>query len=199
MCRKKKFDELVIEVENCNKCTGMIEKTGVLGKENGNLYSNLFFLGEAPGRLGCDRTRIPFHGDRTGDIFEELLYSIEITRNDVYITNSVLCNPICEKGNNRKPSKQEIDTCINFLEKQLLLIKPEIIVTIGATALNTLINIKPHKFILKKNVAMILDWNGYKLFPLYHTSPLALMHRSKEKQIQDWKKLRKFINRKNLL
>jgi len=191
MRSKNNFDSLVKEIKSCDRCPKMKDKTGVLGDQNGDPNSSLFFLGEAPGRLGCDRTRIPFHGDQSGDNFEELMMFINLTRDEIFITNSVLCNPVNQKNNNRSPHKEEIKKCSHFLKKQLGLVNPKLIATIGATALSSLKYIENHDYQLKNDCGKLLKWGEYKLFPLYHTSPLAMVHRSKEKQKQDWKKLKR--------
>jgi len=190
MPKKNDFQNLIKKIKTCNKCPGMEDKTAVLGEKNGDINSDLLFLGEAPGRLGCDRTRIPFHGDQSGDNFEELMESIKISRDEIFITNCVLCNPVNQKNNNRTPNKNEMRNCSHFLEKQLNLVDPKLIATIGATALKSLKYIKNHNYQLKNNCGELLEWDGYKLIPLYHTSPRARIHRSKEKQKEDWKKLK---------
>ena len=62
------------------------------------------FIGEAPGRKGADRTRVPFSGDQSGANLDRFLGSIGLTREQIFITSAALCNPRTESGANRKPT-----------------------------------------------------------------------------------------------
>jgi len=191
--REKDFDSLVSDVQNCKKCPRMCGKTKVLSKENGNIYSKVMFIAEAPGRLGADCTGIPLKGDKTGDNFEELLQSINWKREDVFITNTVLCNPQKTKRND-EPSTREIRNCSNYLERTIELVNPAVIVTLGKTALNALKHIKRHNFVLSKSVAKELPWNNRILFPLYHPSPIVInCIRNIEKQKSDFIELKRIV------
>jgi uracil-DNA glycosylase family 4 len=167
----------------------MCSRKKVLSAHNGNLNSKVLFIAEAPGRLGAECTGIPLCGDKTGNNFELLLHNIGWKREDVFITNAILCNPQDAEGNNSTPTKEEILNCSYYLEMIIELINPEIIVTLGAKALEALRCIKDHKYILNKNVAQTLSWNGRNLFPLYHMGPRAIIHRSMIKQRADFIKL----------
>ena len=153
-----------------------------------------FFIAEAPGRQGADRTRRPFSGDKSGANFQVLLDSIGLLREEIFITNSVLCSPRSETGANRKPSKKEIKNCAGFLARTLETIAPKIIVTLGSVALEALKPIEYHQFTLKTNAARILRWNGKLLLPLYHPSPQVIAsHRRLHEQIADFEILGKII------
>ena len=89
-------------------------------------------VGEAPGRLGADASQLPFHGDKSGHNFEALLEFSGLNRSDVFITNAVLCNPKSGDGNNATPTKCEIVNCASNLQKQISLLNPMIVVTLGA-------------------------------------------------------------------
>jgi uracil-DNA glycosylase family 4 len=131
----------------------------------------LFFIAEAPGRQGADRTRVPFSGDKSGANFRVLLESIGLERKDIFVTNAVMCSPRTATDANRKPTKTEIKNCSSFLRRQIELIQPKIVVTIGGVALEALKTIAYHEFTLKTHAAKILDWNNRTLVPLYHPSP----------------------------
>lgn len=133
--RIKLFDKLCTEAGACRKCEAMNERTAVLSHLNGNLFPKVFFLAEAPGRQGADRTRQPFSGDRSGANFQILLDSIELKREEIFITNSALCSPRSETGANRKPKKSEVNNCAGFLKRQIELINPPIIATLGTARL----------------------------------------------------------------
>jgi uracil-DNA glycosylase family 4 len=192
--KKDDFECLFSTVRDCKKCPRMRNRKKVLSFENGNIHSKVVFIAEAPGRLGAELRGIPLCGDATGRNFDELLKGIGWKREDVFITNAVLCNPLDEEGNNSKPKKQEIINCKDYLERTLELIKPEIIVTLGVTALKALKYIKNHDFVLEYRVAQKLSWNNMSLFPLYHPSPKAIKHRSRDKQKADFCKLSSMVD-----
>jgi uracil-DNA glycosylase family 4 len=144
------------------------------------------FIGEAPGRLGAEATEIPFHGDRTGRNFEELLEFVGLGRAEVYITNAVLCNPKDSAGNNSTPLRSEAHNCSQYLREQIDLIDPVIVVTLGGIALASLSLIEPHVFDLSTHVRTLNRWYNRKLIPLYHPGARALVHRSMANQRSDY-------------
>ncbi len=144
------------------------------------------FIGEAPGRLGADSTGIPFHGDKSGDNFESLLDFVGISREDVFITNAVLCNPKDIRGNNAPPNTNEILGCSSFLRQQIDLIAPAIVVTLGASALKASSLIEDHRLTLKNGVRSANYWYGRQLIPLYHPGQRAMLHRSMANQRSDY-------------
>lgn len=184
----EKFHKLCREAQNCRKCPDLTERTAVLSELNGNLQPKVFFLAEAPGRQGGNRTRKPFSGDKSGANFQVLLDSIGLKREEIFITNSALCNPHTLTGANRKPTRAEIKNCSAFLRKTIEIINPKIIVTLGTVALEALKMIEYHQFTLKLEAAKILDWNGRILLPLYHPSPQVIAsHRRMHEQLADFK------------
>jgi uracil-DNA glycosylase family 4 len=144
------------------------------------------FIGEAPGRLGADVTEIPFHGDRTGSNFEELLEFVGLSRADVYITNAVLCNPKSEAGTNSTPLRSEVQNCSPYLREQIDLVNPDIVVTLGGVALAALAAIEPHTLELSNHVRTVNRWYRRKVIPLYHPGARALVHRSMANQRSDY-------------
>jgi uracil-DNA glycosylase family 4 len=144
------------------------------------------FIGEAPGRLGAERTAIPFHGDVAGENFERLLSLAGLRRNEVFVTNSILCNPTDSKGNNAPPSRESIRNCSTLLAEQISVINPAIVVTLGAAALSAVGLIQPHDLTLSKDVRTARSWNGRKLIPLYHPGARALIHRNFATQTADY-------------
>jgi uracil-DNA glycosylase family 4 len=164
----------------------MCHSARVLNYSAGNLNAELFFVGEAPGRLGADETEVPFHGDTSGRNFEDLLAFASITRNDVFVTNAVLCNPKDEKGNNSTPTQVEAANCHPFLRRQIELVNPKIVVPLGNTALQALASIEYHGFSLSEHVRTIHQWFGRSLIPLYHPGQRAMIHRSFANQRSDY-------------
>ena len=180
------FDSIMSCVYNCDLCPRMCNRKKVLSHLNGNINSKVVFIAEAPGRLGAECTGIPLYGDETGNNFELLLSNIGWQREEVFITNALLCNPQNDDGNNSTPTKEEICNCSYYLDMVLELIRPEVIVTIGSKALDALNNIEQHNYSLKENVATLVNWHGTKLYPVYHMSPRVIMHRSLLQQRADF-------------
>ena len=171
------FKEIVSAAAKCRRCKAMANRSAVLGHNNGPVPSEVMFIAEAPGRLGADRTGIPLCGDRTGENFETLLRKACLRREDVFITNAVLCNPRDEGGRNQKPSSRELFNCARFLTAQLEIVSPKIVATLGATALEALRKLQPHDLNLAAHAGRPHAWRGVILVPLYHPSPLAQAHR----------------------
>lgn len=190
----KRFEDLCNAVKRCELCPDLMGREHVLSEVNGDINSEILFIAEAPGRLGADRTGIPLNGDRTGDIFEELIDSIGWNRGDIFITNAVLCNPRGDKGNNRPPRTKEVSNCSAYLEMTIELINPQVIVTLGIKALNALRHVWPHQYELRHCVGQPFPWFGKLLVPLYHTGPRALIHRPLSKQKSDFSQLSRLVS-----
>ncbi|HEY0005826.1 MAG TPA: uracil-DNA glycosylase [Pyrinomonadaceae bacterium] len=179
-----------MEASACRLCAAMCGRTAVLSERNGEPSARVMFIGEAPGRQGGDRTRIPFSGDQSGQNFTRYLASIGLTRDEIFITNSVLCNPRKASGANRKPTTKELLNCSGFLRRQLELVDPRIVVTLGAVSLEALRRIEYHDLTLKEAAGNVYGWNGRLLVPVYHPSPQVLAsHRREEAQLRDYQAL----------
>ncbi len=112
------------EIRNCKKCPlYKTRKNAVPGE--GGFKKKIMFVGEAPGRREDELGR-PFVG-AAGKFLDELLSSIELSREDVYITNIVKCRP----PNNRDPTDEEIRLCSPYLDRQISIMKPRIICPLG--------------------------------------------------------------------
>lgn len=166
-----RFRELCHDARSCVVCPNLADKTAVLSDLNGSLNPKIVFIGEAPGRVGADRTRRPFYGDKSGTNFQTLLDSIRLSREDIFITSAVMCSPRSATDANRRPTRTEIKNCSVYLDRVLRLIQPRVIATLGGVALEALSSIAYHEFRLKTHAGEILNWNGCKLLPLYHPSP----------------------------
>jgi DNA polymerase len=181
------FAALAAEAAACRRCEAMCGRTAVLSERNGTTAARVMFIGEAPGRQGGDRTRVPFSGDQSGRNFTRYIASINLAREEIFITNSVLCNPRKESGANRKPSTSESLNCAALLRRQLELVAPSVVVTLGAVALAALSRIEYHQFTLKDSAGRVCAWNGRLLVPLYHPSPQVLAsHRREDAQLRDY-------------
>jgi len=168
------FKKLCEDAQSCRICPNLADKTAVLSDLNGSLNPKVMFIGEAPGRVGADRTRRPFFGDKSGNNFQTLLDSIGLSRDDIFITSAVMCSPRSATDANRKPTRTEIKNCSAYLIRVLDLIQPKIIATLGGVALEALTAIAYHEFRLKTHAGEILNWNGRTLLPLYHPSPQVI-------------------------
>ncbi len=147
------------------------------------------FVAEAPGRLGADRTRVPLQGDQTGRNFEILLEAAGLARSEIFITNSVLCNPRDKQGRNARPTRDEIRQCRGHLARTLHIVNPCVVVALGSVALAALGLIVPHALKLRTDVGTVVEWNGRLLVPLYHPGARARIHRPIELQLRDFRNL----------
>jgi uracil-DNA glycosylase family 4 len=186
---------LAAEAATCTRCVSMCEKTAVLSDLNGPLDARVMFIGEAPGRKGADRTRIPFSGDQSGKNFDRFLASINLRRDQIFITSAALCNPQTTSGANRKPTQTEVTNCSEFLRRAIELVDPLVIVTLGSVALDALKRIHYHQLTLKEAAGKIHQWHGRLLLPIYHPSPQVLAsHRREAAQLSDYKVVARAIH-----
>ena len=195
--RKDQFIRLVSEAAGCRNCAAMCERAAVLSELNGTVDARVMFIGEAPGRKGADRTRVPFAGDQSGKNFERFLASINLKRGEIFITSAALCNPRAASGANRRPKAMEIRNCSSFLRRTIELVEPAVIVTLGTVALDALKLLHGHEFNLKNDAGKIRRWNGRLLVPLYHPSPQVLItSRSERAQLKDYEVVARAIRRR---
>jgi uracil-DNA glycosylase family 4 len=190
LARKRElFAALASEAAACRRCEAMCGRRAVLSERNGDAAAaRVMFVGEAPGRQGGDRTRVPFSGDQSGQNFQRYIASIGLARADAFITNSVLCNPRKESGANRRPTRREIANCSEYLRRQIELIDPAVVVTLGAVALEALRAVARHEFTLRESAGRVIVWHGRLLVPLYHPSPQVLAsHRREREQLRDYR------------
>src|SRR5918912_2753198 len=149
--RDRLFTALAAEAAVCRLCPAMCERRAVLSEHNGRPDARVMFVGEAPGRQGGDRTRVPFSGDQSGRNFARYLASVGLTRDEIFITNAALCNPRSETGTNRRPTREEVSNCSEFLRRQIETIGPSVVVTLGAVSLAALKSVEYHRLTLKEN------------------------------------------------
>ena len=130
---EREIQKIKLQVTKCTKCElSETRNNSVPGK--GNYKADVIFVGEAPGK-NEDVNGEPFIGI-AGKKLTMALESAGVTREEVYITNIVKCRP----PKNRVPTTTERDTCKNYLEKEIEIIKPKIICILGNTAFNSLLN-----------------------------------------------------------
>ena len=184
--------EIVDRVRACKACSRMCY-SHVLGPANGPAPADVMLIGEAPGRLGAAITGVPFSGDESGKRFEELLGVAGLRRDEAFVTNAVLCNPVDGQGRNRPPLVSELDRCRPFLEAQLEAVRPRIVIALGKVALAALSRIESHGASLRGDCGRELSWSGRTLVALYHPGRRALVHRSQSAQEEDWRTLGRMI------
>lgn len=157
------LDELFNATCNCQNCVlGKTRKTYVFGKGNPN--AKVMLIGEGPG-ADEDIKGEPFVG-KAGQLLTDILRAIKITREEVYIANIVKCRP----PGNRTPEQDEIAACLPYLEKQIDLIKPALILCLGATAAFGLLKKKETLGRLRKTV---FSYKNIQVMVTYH--PAALL------------------------
>ena len=196
--KNEAFAELVKEAASCTLCPAMCGRSAVLSELNGSVDARIMFIGEAPGRKGADRTRVPFSGDQSGANFDRFLNSINVTRKEIFITSAALCNPRSESGANRKPTLRELANCSNFLRRTIDVVDQRVIVTLGSVALESLKRIQYHELSLKTAASQIHSWNNRVLVPIYHPSPQVLAsHRREAEQLKDYQVVKKVTDQNN--
>src|SRR5260370_13284309 len=192
--RRSRFAKLAAEANRCTLCPGMCGRTAVLSELNGPVDARVMFIGEAPGRKGADRTRVPFSGDQSGKNFERFLGSIGLPRSEIFITSAALCNPRRASGANRRPKASEIRNCSGFLRRTIELVEPAIIVTLGTVALEALKLLHYHEFNLKNDAGQIRRWDGRLLVPRDHPTPQVLMtSRDGNAQLREYQGVKRAI------
>ena len=160
------LDDLVQQVNSCTLCTLSEKRTNAVPGE-GSPTADIMFIGEGPGFYE-DRDGRPFVGP-AGQFLDQLLRSIGLSRSDVYITNMVKCRP----PNNRDPLPAEIRSCRPYLDTQLEIIAPKVIVTLGRYSFT--------KFFpgetLSRSRGKPRRWKNLVVYPIYH--PAAALHNPK--------------------
>jgi len=165
----------------------------VLSALNGPAGARVLVLAEAPGRLGGERTGRPLVDDASGRHFSLLLAEAGLSREELFITNTVLCNPQDSAGRNRRPSRAELAACRPWLLRQMEEIGAPVVVTLGATALDALAAISHHEYRLAIHVRRAMPWMNRTLIPLYHPSPLTRASRSDAEQLADFRWLGDYL------
>ena len=183
---------LAAQVGVCEACLE-VRYSHVLGPANGASAARVMFVGEAPGRLGAGRSGVPFQGDESGRRFSALLDLAGLRRDEVFVTNALLCNPVDAAGRNRRPRLSEVDRCRPFLEAQIEAVDPRVVVALGEVALLALRRIETHEARLRSHAGEAIEWAGRLLVPLYHPGRRALVHRGEALQQADWLRLSQIV------
>ena len=171
------------EIGDCRKCKLSQKRTHIVFGE-GNPDARLMFIGEAPGREEDVQAR-PFVGE-AGMLLTRLIEKMGLKREEVYIANIVKCRPPM----NRDPEKDEIQQCREFLERQIDIIRPDIIMSLGRIAASTLMGNEKLKITAIRG--KIFDYRGIPLVPTFH--PAYLMRNPKDKWLT-WNDAQKVLER----
>ncbi len=173
------------ELGECFRCKLSNGRKNIVFGE-GNADARLMFIGEAPGREEDLKGR-PFVGE-AGMLLTRLIERMGLRRSDVYIANIVKCRPPM----NRDPEKDEIATCRSFIERQIEIIRPEVIVTLGRVALQTLMDKPDIKITAVRG--NFFDFKGVPVMPTFH--PAYLLRNPKDKWLT-WTDAQKVMKRLN--
>lgn len=149
-------------VSACVKCDLAKTRTQVVYGV-GSPNADLMFIGEAPGR-DEDLQGKPFVG-RAGQLLTDIIKAMNLTRDDVYIANVIKCRP----PENRNPEPDELEQCRPHIRRQVEIIKPKVIVTLGRFALQSLTE---KAYAVSSARGQWLEWNGIKVMPTYHPAYL---------------------------
>ncbi len=148
----------------------------------GNKSADIMFIGEAPG-ANEDREGIPFVG-RAGALLDKIIEAAEFSREDVYICNILKCRP----PNNRTPLSNEIEACVSLLAKQIDIIAPRIICTLGLPATQTLLGVKGSMGSLRGKV---YAQDNLLVIPTYHPAAALRDPKYKRPMWEDFLRIRK--------
>ena len=177
--KRELFREVVDQISKCTKCTLHKERKNVVPGE-GDINTVVMFVGEGPGADEDEQGR-PFVG-RSGMLLTKIIESVGFKRSDVYITNVVKCRP----PGNRNPVEGEMKACSGYLEAQIALIQPRIIVTVGSVPTKWILRDElPGKEGITKLRGKFFTWRGMEVMPIFHPSYL-LRNPSVEKGKPKW-------------
>ena len=172
------------DIGDCTRC-----KLCRLGRRQivfgvGSPHADLMFVGEAPGR-DEDIQGEPFVG-RAGQKLTQIIAAIGLKREDVYIANVIKCRP----PENRNPEPDEVDTCEQFLFRQIDVIKPKVIVALGTFAARSLLKTDSP---ISRLRGRVFDYRGAKLIPTFHPAYLLRNPSCRREVWEDMKKARALL------
>jgi len=194
MSKKQEMKNIVDLVKNCKKCNlWKTRNKPVTG--DGSENADIMFIGEAPG-YNEDREGLPFVG-KAGGVLDQLLESVGLKRQEVYIANILKCRP----PKNRNPFESEINSCTIYLNKQIEIIQPKLIISLGNFASSFTFK----KFGLKydkissvhgKIFQINTIFGDKKIIPMYHPAVATYNPNIKDILIKDFNSIQKVIEKK---
>lgn len=183
------FEELKQEYSKCRKCSELLKSRSQVVFGSGNPNSRILFIGESPG-VNEDKEGIPFCG-MSGQVLNQLLNQIGLTREDIFITNTILCRP----EQNRNPNKNEVENCRERLDKLISIMQPEVIVTIGNFATDRIIN----KTGVTSIHGKVFKHNNISVVPVIHPANYLYSGRNPvlfNQMLEDFKVISSILNTK---
>jgi len=183
----EKMNYITSEARSCLGCElGEYRKNVVMG--SGSLDAEIMLVGEAPGRKE-DESGLPFVGS-AGKLLDNLLVSAGLSRDEIFIGNILKCRP----PDNRRPKKTEIDSCKEYLIRQLEIIKPKVLAPMGNSALSFFQSLYGLEEIVigdahGKLYDVNASWGTVKLIPLYHPAAAIYKRDLLGELMEDMKKL----------
>jgi DNA polymerase len=175
------LESLSRKAASCKRCPLCKTRTNVVFG-SGSGATKILFVGEAPGREE-DLQGLPFVG-RAGQLLTKIIEAIEFKREEVYIANVLKCRP----PNNRNPAPEEVARCRPYLLKQIELLKPKVICTLGVFATQMLLDTKSPLTVLRGRVHRV---NGLSVIPTYHPAACLRYPKFKTAVWEDVQLLRK--------
>jgi DNA polymerase len=181
--RQKALEALHREVERCTRCPLHIGRTHAVPGA-GPVTAEIMFIGEAPG-FHEDQQGIPFVG-AAGKLLNQMLEKAGIARESIYITNVIKCRP----PGNRDPKPEEVEACRGYLERQIEIINPKVIVTLGRYSMARAF---PNEKISRIH-GQPRRVDGRIYFPMYH--PAAALHQPSLRRVveEDFLKLKAVLD-----
>ncbi len=179
------MEELALTAQQCSLCTLSNSRKQVVFGE-GNPDADIMFVGEGPGAVEDEMGR-PFVG-KSGQLLTKIIEStLGVKREEVYIANIVKCRPPL----NRVPSKEEAQKCLPFLMKQIELVKPKIIITLGATSYQYLSG--DYESAISKIRGEMIQFSHALLMPTFHPSFLLRNPSAKKYVFLDMQKVKALL------
>jgi DNA polymerase len=190
---REELEQLKKKVSFCKKCSlGKKRLNAVFGY--GAPDADLMFIGEGPG-YDEDHIGKPFVG-RAGQLLTKIIEAMGRTRESVYIANIVKCHPMIDpsnpekRSNDRPPTLEEMEMCRPYLDMQLEIIKPEIIVALGASSTKGLLNSVET---ISRIRGTVREYKGIKLMPTFHPAALLRNQDLKKNVWEDMKKVMHYL------
>ena len=180
--RKLLMEGIEAEVAKCTRCRLHSTRTNTVPGE-GNIEAKLMFVGEGPGADEDAKGR-PFVG-AAGHLLDNIISAMGMSREEVYIGNIVKCRPPA----NRLPEKDEVENCIGYLNRQIEIIRPKVIVLLGSTAYKSIFT--DTKDGITKARGRVLIHNEMTYLPTFH--PAALL-RDPSKKVDVWADMKKVLS-----
>lgn len=179
------IEEIRLDIGNCTRCPLHEGRTKIV-HTTGNFSADLMFVGEAPG-ANEDAEGVPFVG-RAGELLNKIIGAIGLKREDVLVGNVNRCRP----PGNRTPTLPEAHTCRPFLKREIAVVKPKVIVVLGNTACQNLLDTKVG---ITKLRGEFQDYFGISVMPTFHPAYLLRDPTKKREVWEDMKKVRDFLNK----